>query len=201
MISMHVDLQHHGVRVVSYFLGASSEGNLSKSINSLELMLDSKVYSITQKEELEAFVASPLVRIYDYGPTTDGTTSLYMNYYAKLGEIKCQCIQTLKRSSQDHLNRRNTKKILNRMHENVVFSLGNLGIWGALQIYIRRERPDNDRVDPSPNTQREVSFLLTWLELKGSARVLDLALVALVWCAAAVGTDVVGGRQQDRRRR
>ncbi|KAF7808936.1 uncharacterized protein G2W53_035679 [Senna tora] len=42
---------------------------------------------------------------------------------------------------------------------------------------------------------------LTWLELKGSVRVLDLALVALVWCATAVGTDVVGGRQQDLRRR
>lgn len=48
------------------------------------------MYSVTQKEELDDFVASPQVTIYDYGPTSNETNSLYMSYYAKLGEIKCQ---------------------------------------------------------------------------------------------------------------
>lgn len=54
------------------------------------IVLDLQVYSVSRKEELDPFVASPVVTIHDYGPTTNGTTSLYMNYYAKLGEIKCE---------------------------------------------------------------------------------------------------------------
>ncbi|KAI4335598.1 hypothetical protein L6164_014232 [Bauhinia variegata] len=113
--------------------GASNKGNLAKSINSLEHMLDAKVYSVEDKEELDTFVATPVLRIYDYGPTANGTTCSYTTYYAKLAEIKRQCIATLSKNTEDHQKRRDTKKLLNRMHENVVFCLENLGIWGALQ--------------------------------------------------------------------
>ncbi|XP_020236092.1 dicer-like protein 4 isoform X2 [Cajanus cajan] len=108
--------------------GASSEANLAKSINSLEQMLDAKVYSVEDKE-LQSFVTTPVINIYRYGSTASGETNLYL----KIEEIKRQCIATLGRSIEDHQKRMNTKKLLNRMHDNVVFCIQNLGIWGALQ--------------------------------------------------------------------
>ncbi|XP_027329743.1 dicer-like protein 4 [Abrus precatorius] len=108
--------------------GASSEANLVKSINSLERLLDAKVYSVEDKE-LQAFVTTPMINIYHYGSTANAETSLY----SKIEEIKCQCVATIGKSIEDHQKRMNTKKLLNRMHDNVLFCLGNLGIWGALQ--------------------------------------------------------------------
>lgn len=42
------------------------------------------------KEELESFVASPVVRVYDYGPVNFGSSSSTMIYCSKLEEIKRQ---------------------------------------------------------------------------------------------------------------
>ncbi|PPS05772.1 hypothetical protein GOBAR_AA14871 [Gossypium barbadense] len=138
---------------------ASSQVNLPKSINSLENLLDAKgakfnlnaymmnktpkqhfmyvmgrclVYSVGDKEELESFVASPVVRVYDYGPVNFGSSCSTMIYCSKLEEIKRQCIP-LVRKNGDIQSARNTKKLLNRMHDNIIFCLENLGIWGALQ--------------------------------------------------------------------
>jgi endoribonuclease Dicer len=65
--------------------GASTEANLPKSINSLELILDAKVYSV-KDEALKAFVTTPEVNIYHYSSTTNMETSLEW----KLEEFKCQ---------------------------------------------------------------------------------------------------------------
>ncbi|XP_022729085.1 dicer-like protein 4 isoform X2 [Durio zibethinus] len=112
---------------------ASSRVNLPKSINSLENLLDAKVYSVGDKEELESFIASPVVRVYDYGPVNFGPSSSYVIYCSKLEEIKRQCISALGRKNGDFQSVRNTKKLLNRMHDNIIFCLENLGLWGALQ--------------------------------------------------------------------
>ncbi|XVE71087.1 hypothetical protein DITRI_Ditri10aG0122200 [Diplodiscus trichospermus] len=112
---------------------ASSQVNLPKSINSLENLLDAKVYTVGDKEELESFVASPVVRVYDYGPVDFGPSSSYMIYCSKIGEIRRQCISTLGRKNGNIQYVRNTKKLLNRMHDNIIFCLENLGLWGALQ--------------------------------------------------------------------
>ncbi|KAL5078184.1 hypothetical protein RYX36_017168 [Vicia faba] len=108
--------------------GGSSEANLPKSINSLEQMLDAKVYSV-EDTALESFVTTPAVQIYHYSSTASMETGLYW----KIEEIKCQCIETLGRSIEDHQKWMSTKKLLNRVHDNVVFCLRSLGIWGALQ--------------------------------------------------------------------
>ncbi|KAK7347176.1 hypothetical protein VNO80_21703 [Phaseolus coccineus] len=121
--------QVHGEEWESFkCTGASSEANLAKSINSLEHMLDAKVYSVEGKE-LKSFVTTPVINIYRYASTASGETSLYL----KIEEIKRQCIAAVGRSTEDHQKRMNTKKLLNRMHDNVIFCLRNLGIWGALQ--------------------------------------------------------------------
>ncbi|XP_027192482.1 dicer-like protein 4 isoform X3 [Cicer arietinum] len=110
------------------FSGASTAANLPKSINSLEQMLDAKVYSVEDKA-LQSFVTTPVVNIYHYGSTANMDTSLC----SSIEEIKCQSIENLSRNIEDHHKRMNTKKLLNRVHDNVIFCLQNLGIWGALQ--------------------------------------------------------------------
>ncbi|KAE8682671.1 Dicer-like protein 4 [Hibiscus syriacus] len=111
---------------------ASSQVNLPKSINSLENLLDAKVYSVGDKEELESFVATPVVKVYDYGPVIFGPSSSYNIYCHKLEDIKRQCILLIRKNG-DFQSAKNTKKLLNRMHDNIIFCLENLGLWGALQ--------------------------------------------------------------------
>ncbi|XP_045827560.1 dicer-like protein 4 isoform X3 [Trifolium pratense] len=108
--------------------GASTEANLPKSINSLELILDAKVYSV-KDEALKSFVTTAKVNIYHYSSTANMETSLEW----KMEEFKLQCTETLGRSIEDHQKRLSTKKLLKRVHDNVVFCLRSLGIWGALQ--------------------------------------------------------------------
>ncbi|KAJ4709652.1 Dicer-like protein [Melia azedarach] len=112
--------------------GASTQANLPKSINSLENLLDAKVYSVEDNEELESFVSSPVVRVYHYGPVVNDTTSPYMTYSMKLAEIKRECISALSREMCDHQSLRNTKKQLIRLHDNMIFCLENVGVCGAL---------------------------------------------------------------------
>ncbi|KAF9680685.1 hypothetical protein SADUNF_Sadunf06G0147300 [Salix dunnii] len=121
---------------ICYLPGASSRDNLPRSINSLENLLDAKVYSIEDKEELECFVASPVIRVYSYGPVANGTSSSYEAYYNILQGFKHQCIvengnKIVGNQSLESL--RSTKKVLIRMHESIIFCLENLGLWGALE--------------------------------------------------------------------
>ncbi|XP_065848969.1 dicer-like protein 4 isoform X2 [Euphorbia lathyris] len=125
--------------------GASDQANLSKSINSLENLLDAKVYSVEDNAELEYFVASPVVKIYTYSPATNGTSSSYMTCCNKLTGIKHMCISEVHKKIDDCQSLRNTKKVLNRIHANVIFCLENLGIWGGLQacqILLNRDQSE-----------------------------------------------------------
>ncbi|XP_047169317.1 dicer-like protein 4 isoform X2 [Vigna umbellata] len=141
--------------------GASSEANLARSINSLEHMLDAKVYSVEDKE-LKSFVTTPVINIYHYASTASGETSMYL----KIEEIKSQCIANVGRSSEDHQKRMNTKKLLNRMHDNVVFCLQNLGIWGALQashILLSGDRSERHELVEAEGNSSDDSVCDTYL--------------------------------------
>ncbi|WCJ29844.1 dicer-like 4 [Euphorbia peplus] len=113
--------------------GASDQATLSKSINSLENLLDAKVYTVEEAEEVEHFVANPVVKIYKYSPATNGTSSSYTTCYDKLTEIKYMCMSEVHKKTDDCQSLRNTKKALSRMHADVKFCLENLGLWGGLQ--------------------------------------------------------------------
>ncbi|KAK9269302.1 hypothetical protein L1049_001073 [Liquidambar formosana] len=113
--------------------GASSQANLPKCINSLENLLDAKVYSVEDNDELESFVASPKVKVYHYGPVANSTSSSHMIYCSKLQEIKCQCMSMLSKITDDLKSLQSIKKSLRRMHDNLIICLEHLGLWGALQ--------------------------------------------------------------------
>lgn len=113
--------------------GACNQQNLSRSINSLEKLLDAKVYSVEDREELDAFVSSPLVKIYYYGPVVNGSSSSFMTYCCQLEDVKRKCMVALGQTKGEHEGLLATKKLLCRMHENIIFCLENLGVWGALQ--------------------------------------------------------------------
>lgn len=110
--------------------GASEEGSVSKCINSLEKILDAKVYSV-EDTDLKCFVASPEVKIYYYGPVTKNISSSHI--LKNLEEIKRQCISMLSKNTEDHSRRRSIKKMLCRLHDNLIFCLEKIGLWGALQ--------------------------------------------------------------------
>ncbi|KAH9654546.1 Dicer-like protein 4 [Citrus sinensis] len=112
--------------------GASTQANLPKSINSLENLLDAKVYSVEDAEDLESFVSSPVVRVYHYGPVINDTSSSYVTCSEQLAEIKREYISALSRKLHDHQSLRNTTKQLNRLHDSMKFCLENLGVCGAL---------------------------------------------------------------------
>nr|DAD45156.1 TPA_asm: hypothetical protein HUJ06_003386 [Nelumbo nucifera] len=106
--------------------------NLPKCINSLEKLLDAKVYSV-EDEELENFVASPKVKVYYYGPGIYSISSCSFTCSKKLEEIRSQCISSLSQNTGDRWQIRKNKKLLRKLHENMIFCLQNLGLWGAKQ--------------------------------------------------------------------
>ncbi|CAI0395073.1 unnamed protein product [Linum tenue] len=114
--------------------GASSQENLSKSINSLESLLNCKVYSVENKEELDRYVANPTVRIYLYRVLPS-----HEKCATRLGEVMRQCILELRKKPDYRTSLesfQSTKRFLHRVHDNMLFCLENLGLFGALQRLI-----------------------------------------------------------------
>ncbi|RCV34474.1 hypothetical protein SETIT_7G162200v2 [Setaria italica] len=97
--------------------GGSNKLTYTKCINSLEELLNAKVCSI-DNVELESVVASPDIEVYFYGPV--GHSNLTATYSKGLDGYKLQ-------ESQKKL------KTLWRLHENLIFCLQEVGLFGALQ--------------------------------------------------------------------
>ncbi|KMT03583.1 hypothetical protein BVRB_8g192580 [Beta vulgaris subsp. vulgaris] len=102
------------------------------SINSLQALLHAKVYTVNDKRELETVVVSPVVEVYYYS-AKEKLLNSHKKCSDKLEEIKRQCTSVLYRTGDDPSRVQNTKKLLQRLHNNMVFSLTSLGLWGALQ--------------------------------------------------------------------
>ncbi|MQL77271.1 hypothetical protein Taro_009677, partial [Colocasia esculenta] len=112
--------------------GGSNQLDYTKCINSLENLLDAKVYSIDEKVELENVVASPDVKIYLYGPRSASVSGFNQNCYKKLDEIKVQCISMVREKSADLKALQKKIKLLLRVHDNLIFCLEHIGLCGTI---------------------------------------------------------------------
>ncbi|XP_020599927.1 endoribonuclease Dicer homolog 4 isoform X2 [Phalaenopsis equestris] len=117
----------------SPIIGRSNQLNYIKCINSLENLLDAKVYSVDDNPELESVIASPDVKIYFYGPVDHSESTLISSYCKKLDVLKHQSTCLLWENISDSIERRKKIKSIMRMHDNLVFCLKNVGLYGAIQ--------------------------------------------------------------------
>ncbi|CAM8897034.1 unnamed protein product [Rhodiola kirilowii] len=138
--------------------GASNHTDVPKCINSLENMLDSKIYTVEKEEELKNFFKSPKVKIYHYGPVANTTSKIHLAYRSRLEDIKCQSLSMLSQNraaSCDLKSLQLIKKSVLRVHGNLIFCLENLGLWGALQacqIFSSGDMSEqNERVETEVN--------------------------------------------------
>ncbi|KAJ4951048.1 hypothetical protein NE237_027880 [Protea cynaroides] len=129
--------------------GASNQMGLPICINSLEKLLDAKVYSVSNKEELESFVASPKVKVYYYGPVVNAFLDYDTSCVKKLEEIKGQCMSMLSMKADDRSHLQNSKRSLGKLHSNLIFCLQNLGLWGtklAIRIFLDGDNSERNEL-------------------------------------------------------
>ncbi|KAG0494006.1 hypothetical protein HPP92_005000 [Vanilla planifolia] len=112
--------------------GGSNQVNYTKCINSLENLLDAKVYSVDDKVELESISAIPDVKIYFYGPVDRSESQPLSVYCKKLDLLKQQFTNMLRGSISDSTERHKKIKLLWRIHNNLIFCTENLGLYGTL---------------------------------------------------------------------
>ncbi|KAJ0266449.1 Dicer-like protein 4 [Hirschfeldia incana] len=151
--------------------GSFQSENLSKSINSLENLLNAKVYSVESNVQLDGFVSSPIVKVYYYQTAmseASQSTDIYENI---LEDIKQRCLASLKQQIDTHQTQvlLNMKKLLKRTHDNLIYSLVNLGLWGAIQA--ARIQLNSDRnVHQEPLEENNKSKIcITYLSLAAEA--------------------------------
>nr|AIE15766.1 Dicer-like protein 4a [Salvia miltiorrhiza] len=127
---------------------ASPKSGKGGSIDGLEALLRAKVYTVEDKDELEKFVTSPKVNVYYYS-SGDRSSLPHMIYTRKLEEIKNQSMSAVRINSLDQSIHRSTKKLLQKLHCNLIFCLENLGLWGVLQashIFLKGDHYENTDV-------------------------------------------------------
>ncbi|XP_025824254.1 endoribonuclease Dicer homolog 4 isoform X2 [Panicum hallii] len=110
--------------------GGSNKLIYTKCINSLEELLNAKVCSVDNLE-LESVVASPEIEVYFYGPV--GQSNLTATYSKGLDGYKLQSECMLRESLCNFKESQKKLKSLWRLHENLIFCLQEVGLFGALQ--------------------------------------------------------------------
>ncbi|XP_047941505.1 dicer-like protein 4 isoform X2 [Salvia hispanica] len=126
--------------------GMTASPKLGKggSVDGLEAIMHSKVCTIEDKDDVEQFVTSPKSIAYEYGSTEKSLLYPYMVYTTKLEEIKDKCMLALGDTEVDQ----NTRKLLQKLHSDVIYFLKNLGIRGALQVtYISLAGDNNETAE------------------------------------------------------
>ncbi|CAN6448099.1 unnamed protein product [Victoria cruziana] len=124
--------------------GGSHQMNYTKCINTLECLLDAKVCTVEDKEELERLVPSPNVKIYVYDPAIDSTYQCNLDFGKKLEEIKNQCIANARASVDDLKDFQKKDRSLRRLHDGLLFCLENLGLYAATEAVRILQSGDSD---------------------------------------------------------
>ncbi|KAL9263922.1 Dicer-like protein [Drosera capensis] len=119
------------------------------SIDSLETLFHAKVCTVDDKEELEIYVSSPVVRLYPY--RSNIKCSSYEIYLKKLKAIKRQCSSLLCRNEENPTNTLRVKKLVQRTHNSLAYCLGCLGVWGVLMA--SRVLLSGDQLDRSESNE------------------------------------------------
>lgn len=101
------------------------------SVDGLEALLHAKVCSVKDKGELEKYVSSPIIKVYYYF-SSKGHSSKEI-FLGKLKELKQKSMAMLRVRTNDHSSVLRIKKLLHKLHSNMEFCLGALGICGVLQ--------------------------------------------------------------------
>ncbi|KAK8962374.1 hypothetical protein KSP40_PGU009157 [Platanthera guangdongensis] len=107
--------------------------NYTKCINSLENLLDAKVYSVDDNEELESIIASPDVKLYFYGPVDHSESTFLSSCCKKLDALKHQYSCMLRKRFGDSIEQLKKIKSLWKIHDNLIFCLENIGLYGAIK--------------------------------------------------------------------
>ncbi|OQU81937.1 hypothetical protein SORBI_3006G142775 [Sorghum bicolor] len=110
--------------------GGSNKLTYTKCINSLEELLNAKVCSV-DNVELESVIASPKIEVYFYDPV--GHSNLTTTYINELDGYKSQSEYMLRESACNFKESQKKLKSLWRLHENLIFCLQEVGLFGALQ--------------------------------------------------------------------
>ncbi|PKA57540.1 Endoribonuclease Dicer like 4 [Apostasia shenzhenica] len=113
--------------------GRSNQLSYTKCINSLEKLLDAKVHSVNETFELEGVCASPDVKVYLFGPVKNSEASFKSSFCRKLDVIYYELTCMLREKNSDSVERRKEIKLLSRMHDNLIFCLKNIGLFGAVK--------------------------------------------------------------------
>ncbi|ESQ42054.1 hypothetical protein EUTSA_v100124260mg, partial [Eutrema salsugineum] len=157
--------------------GSFQSENLSKSINSLENLLNAKVYSVESNTQLDGFVSSPIVKVYYYQSAmseASQSTSIYENM---LKDIKQRCLASLKQQIDTHQIQSllNMKRLLKRTHDNLIYSLVNLGLWGAIQAARIQLNSDHNVREEPVEEDPKAKICDTYLSLAAEALSSDVA--------------------------
>jgi endoribonuclease Dicer len=88
--------------------------------------------------QLDGFVSSPLVKVYYYRSALSDASQSTIRYENMLEDIKQRCLASLKLLIDTHQTQTllSMKRLLKRSHDNLIYTLLNLGLWGAIQVEI-----------------------------------------------------------------
>ncbi|XP_068649428.1 endoribonuclease Dicer homolog 4-like isoform X2 [Aristolochia californica] len=171
--------------------GGGNQADYSRSINSLENLLDSKVRTVEDREELDSIVASPKMRIYFYGPVAKSILGSYLCYYGQLEEIKNQCMLVAREKFDDPIVRLKAVKLLWRVHENMIFCLESLGLWGGVEASQILSSDDNFKLSECKAESSSNDSFLPYTYLKQAASLLNSDFIKDVTEAGASVPDVL----------
>lgn len=122
--------------------GGSNQVEYAKGINSLEQLLDAKVYTVVDRSELESFVPSPITNVWYYNKKNSLEYESIVSCQKKFDECKQKHIclvfsccngKNMEICKHDVKGNMKKTKTITRLYGELMYCLDELGLWGAKQ--------------------------------------------------------------------